>query len=54
VLIARVQQGMTSRSFTAGPLSDKEVCLRNFGKRIREVIPQARTERRPAAGWSRG
>ena len=54
VLIARVQQGMTSRSFTAGPLSDKEVCLRNFAKRIREVIPQARTERRPAAGWSRG
>ena len=52
-LIARVQQGMTSRSFTAGPLSIKEVCLRNFGKRIREVIPQARIEPRPAAGWSR-
>lgn len=53
VLITRVQQGMASRSFTAGPLSDKEVCLRHFCQRMREVIPEARLEQRPKAGWSK-
>lgn len=52
-LITRVQQGMESRSFSIGPLSDKEVCLKNFCKRIREVIPEACLEQQPAAGWSR-
>ena len=51
-LISRVQQGMASRSFSIGPLSEKEVCLRQFCKRMRELIPAARLERRPAAGWS--
>lgn len=54
VLITRVQQGMQSRSFSIGPLSDKEVCLRHFCKRMRELIPKARQEQQPAAGWSRG
>ena len=52
-LIARVQAGMASRSFSAGPLSDKEVCLRHFCQRMREIIPEARQDQRPAAGWSR-
>jgi phenylpropionate dioxygenase-like ring-hydroxylating dioxygenase large terminal subunit len=52
-LIARVQQGMGSRSFTVGPLSDREVCLRHFCRRMREIIPQARRELQPAHGWSR-
>ena len=52
-LIARVQQGMASRSFSVGPLSEKEVCLRHFCQRMRERIPAAREEQRPAAGWSR-
>lgn len=52
-LIARVQSGMASRSFSAGPLSDKEVCLRHFCRRMRELIPEARQEQRPPAGWSR-
>jgi phenylpropionate dioxygenase-like ring-hydroxylating dioxygenase large terminal subunit len=52
-LIARVQQGMASRSFSVGPLSEKEACLRRFCRRIRELIPAARQERRPAPGWSR-
>ena len=52
-LIARVQAGMASRSFTVGPLSDKEVCLRHFCRRMRELIPAARHEQRPPAGWSR-
>ena len=51
-LIARVQQGMASRSFAVGPLSDKEVCLRHFCKRMRALIPEARRERRPPRGWS--
>jgi phenylpropionate dioxygenase-like ring-hydroxylating dioxygenase large terminal subunit len=53
-LIARVQAGMASRSFSVGPLSDKEVCLRHFCQRMRALIPEARQEQRPAAGWSRG
>jgi len=51
-LITRVQQGMESRSFSMGPLSDKEVCLKHFCKRMREIIPEARLEAQPAAGWS--
>lgn len=52
-LITRVQQGMASRSFSMGPLSDREVCLRHFCRRIRDLIPEARLEQQPAAGWSR-
>ena len=52
-LITRVQAGMASRSFSVGPLSDKEVCLRHFCKRMREIIPAARSEHSPAPGWSR-
>ncbi|MEY4270013.1 MAG: hypothetical protein RLZZ58_1229, partial [Pseudomonadota bacterium] len=51
-LIARVQAGMASHSFSIGPLSDKEVCLQSFCRRMRALIPQARLEQRPAAGWS--
>ena len=51
-LITRVQQGMASRSFSMGPLSDKEVCLKHFCRRIRDLIPEARLEHQPAAGWS--
>lgn len=52
MLISRVQQGMASRSFIMGPLSDKEVCLKSFCRRIRTLIPEAREEKRPAPGWS--
>lgn len=52
-LITRVQAGMASRSFSIGPLSDKEVCLRHFCKRMREIIPAARLEHSPTPGWSR-
>ena len=53
LLITRVQQGMASRSFTMGPLSDKEVCLKQFCRRMRDIIPEARREQAPAAGWSK-
>ncbi|NJS13944.1 MAG: aromatic ring-hydroxylating dioxygenase subunit alpha [Sphingopyxis sp.] len=52
LLITRVQQGMASQSFTMGPLSDKEVCLKQFCRRMRELIPEARREQPPVAGWS--
>lgn len=49
-LVARVQEGMASRSFTAGPLAASEVSLRSFGRKMRALIPQARLER-PPEGW---
>ena len=53
VLIERVQQGMASPSFVAGPLSETEVCLRGFAAKLRALIPEARLPRPPAPGWSR-
>jgi len=51
-LITRVQQGMASQSYTAGPIGRSEVCLRSFAKKIRRLIPEARLRRAPAPGWS--
>jgi phenylpropionate dioxygenase-like ring-hydroxylating dioxygenase large terminal subunit len=51
-LIERVQQGMASDSFTVGPLADSEVALRNFCRKIRRLIPEARQHQAPAPGWS--
>ncbi|TXL78173.1 aromatic ring-hydroxylating dioxygenase subunit alpha [Vineibacter terrae] len=48
-LIAGVQGGMTSSSYTTGPLSPHEVCLRAFADRMRALIPQARLGRAPVA-----
>jgi phenylpropionate dioxygenase-like ring-hydroxylating dioxygenase large terminal subunit len=53
-LIGRVQSGMASQSFSVGPLSEKEVALRNFCRRMRALIPEARQRRAPAPGWSAG
>lgn len=52
-LIQRVQDGMASPTFSVGPLSEQEVCLRHFAGRVRELIPEARLHQRPAPGWSR-
>ena len=51
-LINRVQDGMQSESFTVGPLGEGEVALRNFCRKMRNLIPEARQEKRPAPGWS--
>ena len=53
-LISRVQEGMASPSYVAGPLGTSEVCLRSFAQKLRRLIPEARLERAPSAGWSRG
>ncbi|MEN2786207.1 aromatic ring-hydroxylating dioxygenase subunit alpha [Sphingomonas qilianensis] len=52
-LIERVQQGMASQSYQAGPIGRSEVCLRSFARKIRERIPEARLHRAPPAGWSK-
>jgi phenylpropionate dioxygenase-like ring-hydroxylating dioxygenase large terminal subunit len=52
-LIERVQAGMASSSYTVGPLSDSEVCLRSFARRMRTLIPQSRLHKPPQTGWSR-
>ncbi len=53
-LIERVQAGMASSSYDAGPLGDSEVCLRQFARKLREFVPAARLRRAPPPGWSRG
>ena len=52
-LIARVQAGMGSPSYIAGPLATSEVCLRSFAQKLRRLIPEARLEHPPMHGWSR-
>jgi phenylpropionate dioxygenase-like ring-hydroxylating dioxygenase large terminal subunit len=52
-LITRVQAGMQSPSYIAGPLGTSEVCLRSFAQKLRRLIPEARLERPPAPGWLR-
>ena len=51
-LIERVQSGMASSSYTAGPLGENEVCLRSFAGRMRSLIPASRQPSAPARGWS--
>jgi phenylpropionate dioxygenase-like ring-hydroxylating dioxygenase large terminal subunit len=50
-LVERVQSGMTSRSYTPGPLGHNEVSLRSFARRLRELIPESRMQQAPGAGW---
>jgi phenylpropionate dioxygenase-like ring-hydroxylating dioxygenase large terminal subunit len=52
-LIERVQTGMGSSSYTVGPLSEGEVSLRSFGRRMRSLIPESRLLRAPPRGWNR-
>ena len=52
-LITRVQLGMESASYAAGPLGRSEVCLRSFATKLRDLIPAARLDSPPPPGWSR-
>lgn len=52
-LISRVQLGMQSAGYVAGPLGTSEVCLRSFARKLRRMIPEARLPNPPAAGWSK-
>lgn len=52
-LVTRVQLGMQSPTYKAGPLGTSEVCLRSFAKKMRRFIPEARLDSPPPAGWSR-
>ncbi|HXW75729.1 MAG TPA: aromatic ring-hydroxylating dioxygenase subunit alpha [Steroidobacteraceae bacterium] len=53
-LIERVQAGMASSSYICGPLSEGEVCLRSFARRMRSLIPESALPHPPATGWSHG
>lgn len=50
-LISRVQRGMQSGSYKAGPLGISEVCLRSFAKKLRRLIPEAQLASPPSPGW---
>jgi phenylpropionate dioxygenase-like ring-hydroxylating dioxygenase large terminal subunit len=52
-LITRVQLGMQSPTYRAGPLGTSEVCLRSFAQKLRKLIPEARLDSPPPPGWSR-
>jgi len=52
-LITRVQLGMQSPSYEAGPLGTSEVCLRSFARKLRRMIPESRLGSPPPPGWSR-
>jgi phenylpropionate dioxygenase-like ring-hydroxylating dioxygenase large terminal subunit len=52
-LVTRVQLGMQSPTYKAGPLGTSEVCLRSFAKKMRKFIPEARLDSPPPAGWCR-
>ena len=52
-LITRVQLGMQSPTYKAGPLGTSEVCLRSFARKLRKLIPEARLDSPPPPGWSR-
>ena len=52
-LITRVQLGMQSASYVAGPLGTSEVCLRSFAQKLRRLISEARLDSPPPPGWSR-
>jgi phenylpropionate dioxygenase-like ring-hydroxylating dioxygenase large terminal subunit len=45
-LIERVQSGMASSSYGVGPLSESEVCLRSFTRRMRRLLPECRNARK--------
>jgi phenylpropionate dioxygenase-like ring-hydroxylating dioxygenase large terminal subunit len=53
-LIERVQAGMASSSYSSGPLSEGEVCLRSFARRMRTLIPESTLPQPPSRGWSHG
>ncbi len=49
-LVASVQEGLASRSYVSGLLSEKEICLRQFHELVRAALPVARLPRAPECG----
>lgn len=49
-LIARVQDGMNSSTFSTGPFGRNEICLRGFASRLRQAIPVATLADEPTTG----
>lgn len=49
-LVASVQEGLASRSYVSGILSEKEICLRQFHDLVRAALPVAGLKQAPAPG----
>jgi hypothetical protein len=49
-LVQDVQEGLKSRIYSVGYLSEKEICLRQFHDMIRNHVPVAYTRTPPAPG----
>ena len=49
-LVASVQEGLASRSYVSGLLSEKEICLRQLHGLVRGVLPAARLPHAPDPG----
>jgi phenylpropionate dioxygenase-like ring-hydroxylating dioxygenase large terminal subunit len=47
-LCKRVQQGLFSRGYEPGPLSETEICMRQFHDLLRERIPEMALDQAPA------
>ncbi len=50
VLVASVQEGLASRSYVSGILSEKEICLRQFHDLVRAALPVAGLKQAPEPG----
>jgi phenylpropionate dioxygenase-like ring-hydroxylating dioxygenase large terminal subunit len=50
VLVASVQQGLASRSYSVGIFSEKEAALRRMHEMVRQAVPVARLAEPPAPG----
>jgi len=46
-LIANVEEGMASASYTSGPFAAREVCLIDSAEKMRDIIPAARLSKHP-------
>ncbi|MEE8294666.1 MAG: hypothetical protein V3R64_03055, partial [Sphingomonadales bacterium] len=46
-LIAGVEEGMASSSYTSGPLAAREICLIDAAEKMRAAIPVAALEKKP-------
>lgn len=53
-LVASVQEGLSSRSYVSGLLSEKEVCLRQLHDLVRATLPVARLPSAPEPGTMAG
>ncbi|RLA00886.1 MAG: aromatic ring-hydroxylating dioxygenase subunit alpha, partial [Gammaproteobacteria bacterium] len=52
-LVERVQDGMSSSSFTSGPFASSEICLIDSANKMRKIIPVSNMETPPPYGQAK-